>query len=43
MGQAREVLQSYVDRARAVALELPAGQTRQAFLALTDFVLARTG
>lgn len=43
MGQAREVLQSYVDRARALALDLPEGQTQQAFLALTDFVLARTG
>jgi len=43
MGQAREVLQSYVDRARSVATELPQGPTREAFLALTDFVLARSG
>ncbi len=43
MGQARQVLQSYVDRARAVATELPQGPTREAFLALTDFVMARTG
>ena len=41
--QAREVLQSYVDRARDVAQQLPGGKTRDAFLALTDFVLARTG
>ncbi|MCU1588458.1 MAG: Trans-hexaprenyltranstransferase [Frankiales bacterium] len=43
MDEARAVLQTYADRARAVALELPDGQTQQAFLALTDFVLARTG
>ena len=43
IGQAREVLQSYVDRARALADGLPAGPTRLAFTALTDFVLARTG
>ena len=43
VGQAREVLQSYVNRARAIAEELPEGPTRQAFVALTDFVMARTG
>jgi heptaprenyl diphosphate synthase len=43
IGQAREVLQSYVDRARSIADDLPEGPTRQAFTALTDFVLARTG
>jgi len=43
MDQAREVLQSYADRARDVVHQLPEGQTREAFLALTDFVLARTG
>jgi heptaprenyl diphosphate synthase len=41
--QAREGLQTYVDRARAVALQLPDGSARAAFLGLTDFVLARTG
>ena len=43
MQQAREVLQSYVDRAREVALQLPSGMPRDAFVGLTDFVLARTG
>jgi heptaprenyl diphosphate synthase len=40
---ARSRLQAYVDEARQVAGELPAGQVREALLALTDFVLARTG
>jgi len=43
MTQAREVLLSYADRARSLAEQLPEGQTREAFIALTDFVLARTG
>ncbi|MCW2598757.1 MAG: geranylgeranyl pyrophosphate synthase [Frankiales bacterium] len=43
IGQARDVLQSYVDRARSIVDDLPAGPTQQAFAALTDFVLARTG
>jgi heptaprenyl diphosphate synthase len=43
MDQAREVLQSYAERARDIARQLPDGQARDAFLALTDFVLARTG
>jgi heptaprenyl diphosphate synthase len=43
IGQAREVLESYVQRARDVADQLPPGHTREAFRALTDFVLARTG
>jgi heptaprenyl diphosphate synthase len=43
MDEARSRLAAYVDEARSVAGDLPAGQVRQALLALTDFVLARTG
>ena len=43
IAQARDVLVSYVDRARALADQLPEGPTRQAFTGLTEFVLARTG
>jgi heptaprenyl diphosphate synthase len=43
MEQARERLQVYVDRAREIALSLPQGPAREALVALTDFVLARTG
>jgi len=39
----RARLQAYVDQARAAAGELPAGAVREALVALTDFVLARTG
>jgi heptaprenyl diphosphate synthase len=40
---ARDRLSSYVTRARDVALTLPEGAARQALVALTDYVLARTG
>lgn len=43
MTQARERLKAYVDRAREIASSLPAGPAREALVALTDFVLARTG
>ena len=43
MPLAHERLRSFVDQARAVARELPAGPVQDALLALTDFVLARTG
>jgi len=43
MDGARARLQAYVDQARAAAGELPAGPVRDALVALTDFVLARTG
>ena len=43
MAQARERLTAYVDEARTVAGQLPAGPARDALLALSDFVLARTG
>ena len=43
MTEARERLQAYVDRAREIASSLPAGPAREALVALTDFVLARTG
>ena len=43
MAQAREQLQTYVDRARTIAATLPAGSARDALVALSDFVLARTG
>lgn len=43
MAQARERLTSYVEQARAVVVELPAGPARAALVSLTDFVLARTG
>jgi heptaprenyl diphosphate synthase len=40
---ARERMSGYVERAREVALTLPEGPARQALVALTDYVLARTG
>jgi heptaprenyl diphosphate synthase len=43
MSEARGRLTAYVDQARSVAGRLPAGPCRDALLALTDFVLARTG
>ena len=43
MEAARARLTAYVDQARAVADDLPAGPVREALHALTDFVLARTG
>jgi heptaprenyl diphosphate synthase len=43
MDQARQVLVDHVEQARAIALSLPESPARQALVALTDFVLARTG
>jgi hypothetical protein len=43
MTAARDRLTSYADEARAVVAELPDGPCRGALLALTEFVLARTG
>jgi heptaprenyl diphosphate synthase len=43
MAQAREQLVAYAGRAREVALTLPDGAARDALIALTDYVLARTG
>jgi heptaprenyl diphosphate synthase len=43
MAEARRRLTAYVEQARAVAGDLPGGPVREALLALTDFVLARTG
>jgi heptaprenyl diphosphate synthase len=43
MDEARRRLTGYADEACAVAGELPAGPCRGALLALTEFVLARTG
>ena len=43
MVEARHRLTSYADEARAVAGELPDGPCREALLALTEYVLARTG
>jgi heptaprenyl diphosphate synthase len=43
MDEARRRLVAYTDEARAVAGELPDGPCRGALLALTEFVLARTG
>jgi heptaprenyl diphosphate synthase len=43
MTEARDRLTAYTDEARAVANELPEGACRGALLALTEFVLARTG
>jgi heptaprenyl diphosphate synthase len=43
MEEARRRLVAYADEACAVAGELPAGPARGALLALTEFVLARTG
>ncbi len=43
MAEARRRLTSYADQARAVAGELPPGPCRDALLALTEYVLARTG
>jgi len=40
---ARERLQSYVDRARDIALMLPEGAARQALVSVSDYVLLRTG
>jgi heptaprenyl diphosphate synthase len=40
---ARSRLTAYVEQARAVAADLPAGPVREALSSLTDFVLARTG
>ena len=43
MDQARAILEEHAGRARAVAATLPASAAREALLALTDYVLARTG
>jgi heptaprenyl diphosphate synthase len=43
MDQARARLVGYVDEARAVAGTLPAGASRDALVALADYVLERTG
>ncbi len=43
MGAAQARLTAYVEQARTVADDLPAGPVREALHALTDFVLARTG
>jgi heptaprenyl diphosphate synthase len=43
MDRARARLQTYADEARAIALTLPAGPPRDALVALTDYVLERTG
>jgi heptaprenyl diphosphate synthase len=43
MEEARSRLAAYTDEARAVVAELPDGPCRGALLALTEFVLARTG
>ena len=43
MQEARHRLTAYTDEARAVAAELPAGACQDALLALTEYVLARTG
>ena len=43
MAAAQARLSAYVEQARAVAADLPAGPVRDALLALTGFVLARTG
>jgi heptaprenyl diphosphate synthase len=43
MEQARDRLTAYTDEARAAAGELPDGPCRAALVALTEFVLARTG
>jgi hypothetical protein len=43
MDQARARLVAYVDEARAVAGTLPAGASRDALVALADYVLERTG
>ncbi len=40
---ARKQLEGYVDEARAVAGQLPAGAAREALVGLADYVLARTG
>ena len=43
MDAARARLDEHVDRARAIAADLPSGPVREALHALSDFVLARTG
>jgi heptaprenyl diphosphate synthase len=43
MTAAHDRLLAYVDRARTIAADLPSGAPREALVALTDFVLARTG
>ncbi|MGI8537628.1 MAG: polyprenyl synthetase family protein [Mycobacteriales bacterium] len=43
MAQARERLTAFVEQARSVVAQLPAGPARDALGSLTDFVLARTG
>jgi heptaprenyl diphosphate synthase len=43
MAEARRRLLAYADEARAVAAELPDGACRGALLAITEYVLARTG
>ncbi len=43
MAQAQQTLVGQVDRARAVAGELPDGEVRSALLDLSDYVLARSG
>ena len=43
MERARARLQAHADEAREIALGLPAGPPRDALVALTDYVLERTG
>lgn len=43
MDRAKARLLAYADEARQVALTLPAGPSRDALVALTDYVLERTG
>jgi heptaprenyl diphosphate synthase len=43
VGLAHERMSSYVEKARSIALSLPAGPTQDSLVALADFVLARTG
>lgn len=42
LARARDTLEDYADRARAVLVELPAGPARDALAHLTDYVIART-
>jgi heptaprenyl diphosphate synthase len=43
MDQARGQLEDHVAHARTIALRLPEGPAREAFVALSDYVLERTG
>ncbi|MGZ6792698.1 MAG: polyprenyl synthetase family protein [Mycobacteriales bacterium] len=43
MAQAQERLRAYVERARGIAASLPESAAQRALLALSDFLLARTG